>query len=123
MKCKIREFRKEAGISQKQLAEVVGVSMRTVGSWERGESFPDAEQLWEVCAALNAAPNDILGWWDDHPRESPPDLTRDERELVGCYRDATEGRKSAMMMAARDYAAMSKDAPGAGRQAAVSEVV
>lgn len=36
----IRAARKRAGLSQGRLAELVGVSMRTVGNWERGESSP-----------------------------------------------------------------------------------
>lgn len=110
-------------VSQGDLAKAIGVSAKTEWNWEQGLSYPNAEYVWRLCEFFGCDPNTLLGWYDEHPRESPPDLTRDERELVGCYRDATEGRKSAMMMAARDYAAMSKDAPGAGGQAAVSEAV
>ena len=123
MNFKLKKMRAERGFSQREFAKTIGKSFRTVQMWENGESYPNAEMLWRLCEFFDTDPNTMLGWHDEHPRESPPDLTRDERELVGCYRDATEGRKSAMMMAARDYAAMSKDAPGAGGQAAVKEVV
>lgn len=36
----IREARQRAGLTQGQLAERIGVSMRTVGNWERGETPP-----------------------------------------------------------------------------------
>lgn len=44
MELAIKEIRKKLHLSQSELADTVGVSMRTVGSWERGESFPNAEQ-------------------------------------------------------------------------------
>lgn len=123
MNFKLGEYREARGLTQKELARLIGKSIGTIQSWEYGDSYPNAEMLWKLCEFFSTDPNTMLGWHDEHPRESPPDLTRDERELVGCYREATEGRKSAMMMAARDHAAMSKDAPGAGGQAAVSEAV
>lgn len=36
----IREARERAGMTQQQLADQVGVSLRTVGNWERGKSSP-----------------------------------------------------------------------------------
>lgn len=123
MEFQLRKYRENAGLSQNDIAKIAGVDIKTAGNWDRGVTFPKIDQLWDICEALKTDPNTILGWWDEHPRESPPELSRDERELVGCYRDATEGRKSAMMMAARDHAAMSKDAPSAGAQAGLSEAV
>jgi len=37
---KVRELRKHLGVSQKAFAELLGVSLRTVQRWERGESKP-----------------------------------------------------------------------------------
>ena len=123
MNFKLGEYRESRGLTQKELARLIGKSTGTIQSWEYGDSYPNAEMLWRLCEFFSTDPNTMLGWYDEHPRESPPDLTRDERELVSCYRDATEGRKSALMISARDHAAMSKDAPGAGGQAAVNEAV
>jgi ribosome-binding protein aMBF1 (putative translation factor) len=36
----IRDAREAAGMNQKELALVLGVSQRSVGSWERGEHHP-----------------------------------------------------------------------------------
>ena len=123
MDFKLKQMRVERGLSQRDFSKQIGKSFRTIQMWENGDSYPNAEMLWRLCEFFSTDPNTMLGWYDEHPRESPPDLTRDERELVGCYREATEGRKSALMISARDHAAMSKDAPCAGGQAAVSEAV
>lgn len=123
MEFQLRKYRENAGLSQNDIAKIAGVDIKTAGNWDRGVTFPKIDQLWDICEALKTDPNTILGWWDEHPRESPPELSRDERELVGCYRDATEGRKSAMMMAARDHAAMSKDEACSGEKANLSKAV
>lgn len=36
----IRDARERAGLTQEQLAQRVGVTLRTVGNWERGASVP-----------------------------------------------------------------------------------
>lgn len=37
---RIREARERAGMTQQQVGGLVGVSLRTVGNWERGETVP-----------------------------------------------------------------------------------
>lgn len=109
MNLKIREMRKKANFSQTDLASKIGVSLRTVGAWERGETIPHAEQIWDCAEALGCTPNDILGWYEAHPREATLEDAF-ERELVSCYRDSTAQRKGNILQTARDAAGMSKDA-------------
>ena len=40
----IRAKRKEKGLTQKQLGDMIGLSDRAVSRWENGESFPDVSQ-------------------------------------------------------------------------------
>ena len=110
MNFRLGEFRESKGLTQKELGKLIGKSTGTIQAWEYGDSYPNAEYVWRLCEFFGTDPNTLLGWYDEHPREDASELSRDERELVGCYRESTQQRKSAMMMAARDYAAMSKDA-------------
>lgn len=43
---------REKGLTQKQLAEQLGVSDRTVSKWERGAGFPDVSLLAPLSDAL-----------------------------------------------------------------------
>lgn len=111
MELSIKALRKKLHISQTEFATSVGVSLRTIGSWERGESLPNAEQVWNCAVALGCTPNDILGWYEDHPREGSGErLTSEEREIVGCYRESTPQWKQNIAMTARAAAGESKEA-------------
>lgn len=118
MQLKLKQLREQKRISQRKLAEMLGKSFGTIQSWERGDSFPNAEMVWELCEVFETDPNDFLGWYEEHPRADAPALTRDESEIVGCYRASTPARKASLMQTARDSAVMSKevaesDTPGA----------
>ena len=123
MNFRLGEFRESKGLTQKELGKLIGKSTGTIQAWEYGDSYPNAEYVWRLCEFFGTDPNTLLGWHDDHPRDDAPDLTREERELVGCFRESTPTRKSAMMMAARDHAAMSKDAGDTSGQDGMSEAV
>lgn len=110
MELAIKALRKKLHISQTEFASSVGVSLRTVGSWERGESLPNAEQVWNCAVALGCTPNDILGWYEDHPREDSGErLTSEECEIVGCYRESTPQWRQNIAMTARAAAGESKE--------------
>ena len=47
----LRLARKNAGLSQARLGEIVGVAQRTVGRWEKGKGAPDVRELLAICDA------------------------------------------------------------------------
>ena len=52
--------RKTLGLTQKQLAEKLGVSDKSVSKWERGVCLPDVSLYAELCAALGIGINEFL---------------------------------------------------------------
>ena len=44
----LRECKKEKGITQEQLAEMLGVTNRSVSRWENGSNLPDLDILIEM---------------------------------------------------------------------------
>lgn len=46
-------YRRRRGMSQKELADAVGVSASSIGRYERDNAFPDDETLKKICRALN----------------------------------------------------------------------
>ena len=51
---RIKEFRKARGLSQEQLAEIIGIEQKHVSRLEVGKSYPTIDRLEKIAAALNA---------------------------------------------------------------------
>lgn len=49
----IAKYRKEAKLTQKELAEKLSIAPTNVASWEQGKSLPDIDTLFSVCKILN----------------------------------------------------------------------
>jgi len=58
---RLREVRKGAKMSQKDLAQKIGVSRSTVAMWENEMSQPDHESLRKISSALNVSIDYLLG--------------------------------------------------------------
>ncbi len=56
----ISEMRKDKGLTQKQLADLVGVSDKAVSRWETGKGLPDTSIMPELCKALDINVNELL---------------------------------------------------------------
>ena len=108
MNLKLKQARKENGYSQADLANALNLDIKTVGNWERGKTLPDIEQLWKCAKVLHTDPNDLLGWYEEHPEDKPSAPAGAEGELIVCYRKSTEKRRSKILETARDQAELSQ---------------
>ena len=114
MNLKLRKYRESIGLTQKEFAKAINKSVGTIQSWEREDSYPNADMLWKLCEFFGTDPNEFMGWWDEHPRESPPTLTRDESVLLSDYRDCTPDRRRKAADAVRDQRQLSQGLESAG---------
>lgn len=60
LKNRLKEARTEKGLSQSQLAEMVGVSRNTVSSIETGQFSPTAKLALILCIALDKKFEDLF---------------------------------------------------------------
>lgn len=51
-KVRLKRTRKNKNLTQKQLAEAVGLGIRTIGRYEQGSSFPNRRVLHELAEVL-----------------------------------------------------------------------
>ena len=56
----IREARQAAGLTQLELAEKLGVTIGTIGYYERGAGQPKTDNLFALCDILHIRPADLL---------------------------------------------------------------
>ena len=56
----IRELREKKKITQKSLAQTLGVSDKTISKWETGKGYPDISLLEPLAAALDISVAELL---------------------------------------------------------------
>ncbi len=64
-KISLEAARVNAGLSQKEVAKALGVSNKTVSSWENGKTFPSFEKINKLCD-LYSVPFDNLNFLPSH---------------------------------------------------------
>lgn len=57
---KIRQLRKEAGLSQERLADLCGLHRTYIGSIERAEQNVSIDNIGKIAKALKVKPSDLL---------------------------------------------------------------
>ena len=99
----LRELRKQKGLTQEALGEVLSLAPQTVSKWERGESMPDANLLPELSKTLGCSLDTLFGMetnsWADAERAlirwvktiPPEDRPRAMMALPTFHRTSLEG--------------------------------
>ena len=89
--------RKALGLTQKQLAEKLGVSDKSVSKWERGVCLPDVSLYTELCAALAIGINEFLSGEDIAENDLP---RRAEENILQTAADGKRRQKRLKCMVA-----------------------
>lgn len=78
---KIRSIRKEKGLTQKALGELLGVTQATVGQYETNANPPKIETLQRIADALGVPVSYLIG----EVKNCPRDVSLDQKlACVGC---------------------------------------
>lgn len=56
----LKFYRKQEGITQEKLAELIGMSTSYIGDMEARERFPSAETIDKIAEALNLRPSELF---------------------------------------------------------------
>ena len=79
---RIREFRKQAGLNQDQLAELSSLNRVTVAKYESGKVEPGAKALSRIADALEISVDVLLGRNADEPQPADQDESWAIRERL-----------------------------------------
>ncbi|WP_421362548.1 helix-turn-helix domain-containing protein [Streptococcus suis] len=58
---RIKTLRKQAGLSQQELADNIGVLRETISNWERGASRTNVENIERIATFFQVPVSDLLG--------------------------------------------------------------
>lgn len=57
---RLKELRKKAGITQEQLAEIIGIHEATIRRWELSQRQPRMDEIKKLAQALNVTDDELL---------------------------------------------------------------
>ena len=100
MKLNLKALRKQKGMTQGKLAEMVGATTRQIGAWERGENELTLDYASAIADVLDCSIDDIAN------RDSYSNIylnTLDEHELVVLFRMLPIVAKRSALAAFRTY--------------------
>ena len=58
----LRNIRKERGLTQDRVAKIICIDRTTFCKYETGVTVPAMDTFLLLCRALQASPNQLLGW-------------------------------------------------------------
>lgn len=109
----IQLLRKSAGFkSAAAFAEHAGFETSRYTEYEQGRRSMAFDSAWRIADALNCS-LDTLGGREWSPMATQQNQTPGEGELITCYRQSTEKRRSKILETARDQAELSQAQPAA----------
>lgn len=57
---RLLKLRKEKGLSQEEVGNIIGVSRQTISKWETGESIPDFDKIIPLCDLYNITTDELI---------------------------------------------------------------
>ena len=103
MGIRIRDVRRERGMTQDQLATSVGVSRSAVAQWETGRAGQVTTNLTKIAAVLEVGV-EFLMYGDD--KRAPAEARQgDEMALLRLYRECSPDDRQLLLRTARRLAA------------------
>lgn len=81
------EARKKQKLTQKLLAEMLGIGTTRLNYWEKGKREPDIEMIKQISKLLNVDANYLIGLEED---TVPEVLSSHEKTVITAYRERPE---------------------------------
>ncbi len=79
---RIRDLRKEHGLSQQELAQKLGVNQTAVSQWERGATTPSSTTMVDLCKLWDVTPDFLLGLSQEKKAPTLEQVDAEELQLL-----------------------------------------
>ena len=102
----LRKLRNRSGISQQQLANVIGISQQSINKYENHDVEPDIDMLISIANCFSTSVDYLVGHTEiDHVIENVRefDLNDDESILIENYRKLCEKEKDSIRLVIQNY--------------------
>lgn len=91
----MRDRRKEIGLTQKELADLVGCNESTISQYESGKRQPNFETLLKITEVLHLSASELLGDVNARP------LTATQRQMLDAIDGLSDDDVQALINVAR----------------------
>lgn len=88
---KLKKARVDANLSQAEMAEKLGLNVRTYGSYERGERDVSTALLRNICQILNISSDELLDTRQPKPADTLTVLPQDKIHMIPVFGSVAAG--------------------------------
>lgn len=97
---RLRDLRKDAGLSQKEFAKLFGAAQNTVSQWETGSRSIDGETLCKLSEYFDVSVDYLLGL-SDEKKNPAEDLSEVKRSMVDLVDQLSDEQVSKLLQIAK----------------------
>lgn len=99
---RIKDLRKEKGLTLEQVADIVGVGKSTVRKWETGMiANMKRDKIASLAKALGTTPEYLMGWEENKSSPNELKLTEGEMAMVELFRLVPEDKQQLVLQMIR----------------------
>lgn len=91
MKNRIRELRKERGLTQEELGNLMGLERSTISSYERGRLEPTFQNIIKLADIFSVSAKYLMGMSDNRMEEGRQDIRAEVENLMKDISDDDDG--------------------------------
>ena len=100
---RLKALRKERGITQEKLAEIINVDRSSVGKYEgKSKIIPSEEVRQAIAEFFGVSVDYLMGKTDQRYPDPADELNEEEKELIGIFRSLNRKGKDSIMDYARE---------------------
>ena len=99
---RIKDLRKEKGLTLEQVADIVGVGKSTVRKWETGMiANMKRDKIASLAKALGTTPEYLMGWEEKKSSPNELALTEGEKTMLDLFRLVPEDQQQLVLQMVR----------------------
>lgn len=100
---RLKALRKERGITQEKLAEIINVDRSSIGKYEgKSKIIPSEEVRQSIADFFGVSVDYLMGKTDTRYPDPSDDLSAEEKELIGIFRTLNRKGKDSILKYARE---------------------
>ena len=97
----LRYYMESRGKTQKELADIVGVSAPTMNDWLKAKKFPRIDKIEIMANYFGILKSDLIEDKTEKPTAQGDGLSKDMHELIECIKALPEDKVQMLLQVAR----------------------